>query len=602
MFDDSCHYFDVIVDELFDEARLITDEVAQDVDLMDDKFMAVTKQRLLRLLHVFILPKLSLRANDLKAVETVLTTINKQDKDFKVKLANKEKSRKSAEKYLNEQRKSLLTHQDFSSESHVSSCNYEFLKEFLKHLQDDVVAANQTLVEFDNEISPLRNSEIEKDIKRLEYLRNKRETILVYLNKCVMAREAIKNIIKRPHIKKADKYVSKESSVHPNHLLYMEAACRFQRVTDEIKELTNTVAKLTSVKEATLQAIHEIEEYGESYVHRPTASESVLNRKAESGEWSSLSKKVDNLVSAKPLGFRNKHKMFCKTMISKCQKLFNGSKSLASCGLESKAKKCDIDTNMSLTKGIFHDNGNKPNAAIEAISKEVIKHISDMSESLAEELYKRPAKEIRQCILENIYICYESHVSEELMPVLHQLYENCYKQQCESLLKWISQKALSETLIANVDSGNSEQDSVVAVNDESEDTISVKEDPGFEKFEVFVKTETETVSVFAKLRTIMKIVQYVGTIANEEGDKVKLVCADDILDVIIPYLQKLDSETFLKLYAHINLLGHLSPDFVEGNCHEYALISFHAAYQHLFDQHVLDKASKKTGGTYSKVS
>lgn len=604
LFDNGCYDFDVTVDELFDEARWIVSEPVQsESEFSDDKESVKAKEGLLRLLHVFILPKLRLGTNFLKAIQTAITLIENQQKQLKVKITNKERSRNGAEKSLEKQRKYLLTHQDFSCENHVSACNHEFLKEFQKHLQQDVLAINKTLLKFEKEMSPLRKCETEEALKKLSSLQEEREPTLSYLNLVVMAKQTIKNVITGRQVNTEETCLSKESKVHPNHIVYMEAACRFQNLSDELNELTDAVAKLTSVKETASKAKCEIEEHGESYGPRPK-SDSVLNRRGDSGEWTSLSQKVDELVSAKPLGYRNKHKKFCKKAISKCQKLFNGSKSLSSCGLESKENVSGIETKMFLTTGVLHEYGNKPYAAIEAISKEVIQHNSDMADALAEELYKKPLSTIRQCVLENIYISYECHISEELMPVMHQLYENCCKHQCESLSKWISQKKLSETLTANVDSDYSAQDSVdkeAEMNKEkTPNPVDMICNKAYGKFETLVKAESETMSVFAKLRSITEMVQYVEKMAREEGGS--LLCTDDILDLIISLLQKLDSEYFLKLYAHINLLRHLSPDFVEGNCHEYALITFYAAYQHLFDQHVLEKVSKKIAGSYSKVS
>ena len=604
MFNGGCYDFDVCVDELFDIARLIINGATE---TMDEKEKEALKQSLLRLLHLFILPKIMLKTNDLKDLKSILATVESNRKDLETTVANKEKLSSSAEKSLEKQRRNLLTHQEFSSENFVSVCNNEFLKEFLKHLQNDVLSANKQLVDFDEEISPLRNSQSESELVKLNAIRDTRENTLSVLNEAVMARETIKNVIVRKKVVNNDElFESKETAVHPNHMIYMETACRFQNVSDELKKLTNKMYKLKTVKEAIVKTVSEIEEHGQSTGHQPAVSESRQRRESVSDEWFSLSNKVDNLINAKPLGFRNKHKKFCKKTASKCQKLFEGSKSPSSCRLQSKEKKCDIDRNVTLADAIMHDYGNKQNAAVEMISKEIIKHTSDMAESLAEELFKRPVSEIRPSVLENIYICYETHVSKDLMPVLHQLYETSYKQQCESLSRWISQKKLSDSLIEKVDCKQDQSESTEtnksAVIETSMSPLDIVCNHAFGKFETLVKSETETMSVFTKLRNIMEIVQYVEKSARDVSDKANPVCTDDILDVIIMLLQRLDSETFLKMYAHINMLRHLSPDFVEGNCHEYALISFYAAYQHLFDQHVLDKPSRKNVGVYSKVS
>ena len=600
MFNGGCYDFDVCVDELFDTARLITDGAA---DAGDEKQEEVLKQSLLRLLHVFILPKIMLNKNDLKDLKSVLSTVECHQKDLETTIANKDKVRNSAEKSLEKQRRHLLTHQEFSSENFVSSCNNEFLKEFLKHLQNDVLSANKQFVEFDEKIRPLRNSQTESELVTLKAIRDKRETTFTLLNEAVMARETIKNVIvRKKHVNNDELLQSKETSVHPKHMIYMETACRYQNVGDELKKLSDKLHELKTVKKAIVKTVSEIVEHGQSTGHQSAVSEPRQRRESVSDDWLSLSNKVDNLLSAKPLGFKNKHKKFCKKTITKCQKLFEGSKSSSSCKLQGKDKKCDVHRNVNLEDAIMHEYGNKTNAAGETITKEIIKHTSDMAESLAEEMFKRPVSDIRPSVLENVYICYETHVSKDLMPVLHQLYENSYKQQCESLSRWISQKKLSDSLIEKVDSCPEQPDSIETKYNASASPLDIICNHAFEKFEKLVKSETESMSIFTKLRDIMEIVQFVEKSARDVSDKANPVCTDDILDVIILLLQRLDSELFLKMYAHINMLRHLSPDFVEGNCHEYALISFYAAYQHLFDTHVLDKGSTKNVGNYSKVS
>ena len=605
MFNGGCYDFDVCVDELFDTARLIAECPAETGDEKQDEVM---KQSLLRLLHVFILPKVVLNKTDLKDLNSVLSTVERHEKNLETIIANKDKLRKSAEKSLEKQRQHLLTHQEFSSENFVSSCNNEFLKEFLKHLQNDVSSANKQFVEFDEKIKPLRNSQVESDIATLKAIRENRETALTALNETVMARETIKNVIvRKKHINNDDMPQSKETSVHPKHMIYMETACRYQTASDELTKLSNKLHEIQTVKEAIIKTVNAIEDHGQSTGCQQTAgSEQRQRRESVSDDWLSLTNKVDNLINAKPLGFKIKHRKFCKKTIARCQRLFEGSKSPASqCKLQARDKKC-IDRSISITDAVMHEYGNKPNAAVETISKEVIRHISDMAESLAEEIFKKPVSEIRTSVLENIYICYENHVSKDLMPVLHQLYETSYKQQCDALSRWIAQKTLSESLIEKVDSNveqseSTETDENVVIQT-SASPLEVLCNHAFGKFETLVKSENDSMSIFSKLRDIMEIVQFVEKSARDVSDKSNPVCTDDILDVIILLLQRLDSELFLKLYAHINMLRHLSPDFVEGNCHEYALISFYAAYQHLFDTHVLVKGSKKNVGVYSKVS
>lgn len=588
IFDNGCHDFDVHVDELFTEARLIVEDSTESTE--EDK-ETILKQHMLRILHVFILPKLILRRNDLKELTCSLTVAEGNQKKMKDKIANEEKQRNSIDQSLEEQRNRLLTSQDFSDERYVSSCNNEFLKEFLKHLQRDVLYANEKLLELNDEMAPLRNSKTEKDIKRLNVLNEKTESTFSLLTNTVIAKETIDCVISR-RIDDQEKIVnSRDTAFHPGHMIYMETVCRFQKFSDDIKKHTDTLYRLTSLKDTIVHCLWEIEENGESY------GKSVLKSKGESENWSSLSKKVEDLIKAKPLGFKTKHQQFCRKIISKCQKFFGGSKVPPSCGFGSK----ENDMKKNFRKTILHEYGNRSNAATEAIGKEVVKHTWAMAEVLLEEIFARPASEVNQCLLENTYICYESQVSKELMPILHQLYENCYKEPCERLFRWMDQKKLSKDLIEKVNGLPKFAEDVLEPSVEvSLSFVDIVCNQIFQTFKTLVKSETETMSVFTKLSTLFEIVQYVEKTATEIGSH--SVCTDDILDVLVLSLQRLDSETFLKLYAHINLMIHLCPEFVERSGQEYVLISFFGAYQHLFDQQVLGKLSNKNVEVHAKIS
>ena len=581
-------------DELFDTASEIADGLDRTTDDIEaEAGLVLTKQKLLHLLQEFILPMLPLRTRDLCNIHSALTLVDEHLNDIKDKIKEKDRLMKNVEKSLETQMLGLLKHHDFSSLRYVASCNYEFLKEVLNQLERDITLYNDIMLELETEISPLRNCTSESDKIKLTRLRYTREEKLKHMNETVIARETIKNVISRNHVEK--KFLSRQTSVHPDNVVFMETACRFDRTSEQIKELADKLVNISIVRDAVMQAKEQVEKNGESRGPYMIDLRSKVNQKDSSDELSDLSKKVDGLLAAKPLGYKNKHKKFGKKIISKCQKLCNRFKSHSPYGLDRMS--CGIAAANETLAPNFHPYGNKPNGAIRGICTEVIHHISGMTELLAEEILQKPSSDIEQSVLEDIYICYEKHVSRDVMAVLHELYEICFKQKCESLHRWISQKSLTQTLIARVDSCLSDVNSVtVTAKAASGDDVSQS---AFETFENLMKAENEDMSIFSKLKYFTEAVQDVEKLARE---KTKFVCTDDILDNVISLLKNLDSDTMLKTYSHINLINHLSPDFIEGNCHEYALISFYAAYQYLFDQQVLDTKPQKNDQTYLKVS
>ena len=586
MFEGGCHDFVVDVDELFETGRSIVRDLQHTDDkCSDEDKMKHIKQKLFRLLHMFILPKLTLRKSELKDLQSALVTIEQKQKDTGINIATKEKIRYRTGRFLEKQRIAMLTSQDFSSERLVSGFNCQFLEHFLKHIETDIRAGNESMNEFENKIAPLRTCQTLHEQEMLNYWRDQRDRTWSHINKAVIARETIKNIIIRPG-KDKDNFESKETAVQPDHIVYVETSLRLQNIEDKIKSLRETMAKLTTVRGVVLKAINDITENGISC--GSYASESPLGHTGDSDDWISLSRKVDNLMTAKPLGFKDKHKKFCAKIIGDMKKLSDTSKPRMSCVLDYQSKPRENETRKSvgslqLTPDFSDRNGN---AIIEDICNEILKHIQEMTDILAEELYNTPTSEIPAGTIESIYICYESYVSGDVMPVLLKVFQDTYKQQCDALIRCFTQFNLSDSLLATivpektateVEAGGVSTCKVGYENTESQTVMAMLAD--------FVKSGSEEkMSVLTNMRNILKILQYIEKQAKHIGRKSNQMCTDDILDVLIMLLQKLDKETFLKLYTHIQLLTNLKPYFVEGSRLQFALVSFRAAFQHLFNQ------------------
>ena len=815
--EEGCYDFDIFVDELFDTAGALIMELDKiDKKCEQAKLIEINK-KLLRLLHVFILPALMLRESELADLQKILSWIEHMHHNVEVTIGKRDKTKYNVENSLREQRARLLITENFSSQHFVATCDPEFLQLFLKHLHKDISTSNEKLMTYEKDIVPLRGSLGDADVEKLSKWRKERDEVLAYLDRALEARETINNVIGRPHIAKKIT-LSKRPTSQRFHVMYVEIAGKIQEMNMEIQELIKRKIQISCVREATLLAIAEIVEDGESYGYERKAGKfefetDIYDPKNKPEEWTTLTEKISDLLKAKPLGFRDSYDKFCKLIKLKCQCLFDDSKMFSSShqtdaatgnalhasvpvspstaelleilGQSSVNRRSTRSANSSMIQSCRDEArsdlkcrsfstrfsfGSIPKEQTEAICKEIIAHISEMAETLAQEVYKKPLNEIYRSVINKIYICYESHISIELMPLLHQLYEQSYKQQCEGLSRWISHISLSdigfddkkfEALVSPPIVAHSEVDSELQHKEETEVKVPIGENrerisleeiskmsvdelykvsnmelagrqtllscaPGmdgwaeimegeenigpcetdllntqghdsvfenetdineqgvspsnymmtfaenfitaasntasqkevtilsqrktvnqdqnhnrvklrktprisfpeppsyedvvmrrqdspppdyqsasparaaffeaFEMFESILKEENEAVSLFRKLRVMTKAIQYIEKgIANlrEEGKSNALVCADDILDIVILLLSRLDSDTLLKVYAHLNLMIHLSPKFMHGNAHDYALVTFNVAYQHMFEQRVLHNSPKR---------
>jgi hypothetical protein len=272
------------------------------------------------------------------------------------------------------------------------------------------------------------------------------------------------------------------------------------------------------------------------------------------------------------------------------------------------------------------------------LCQQISNHILTMSDQIALEIQGN--SDILNTFHSKIYICYEELVSEDLMPVICKLLEQSYTAQCEKLSAWIDKysdlelDSINATLKSlfpvnanrerngnqvevkrqNVKRSASFMESLVRtpmkfsatigrhlntsfrrergacsdpIPESSSVELSKRLKSTFEDFYAKLKEEDEAVSIFSKLRSLTRAVQSAqGTFSelchkNGQGNE---MCADDILDILILLICRLDRNSLLKLYAHVNLIYHLSPYFLQGSINEYSIVTLTGAFQHLFER------------------
>lgn len=768
-----CSYydFDPTVDELFETAREIFCNLVPEV--IDKKGNNATYGELLKMLHVFILPEIKFHVREKHCIVEVLQKIEEQHAYVEDLIQKKDNTKRNTENSLSKQRQSLLLTENFSSSRYVSSLDDKFLSIFLQHLEKDIRHLNEVLLACDKKVGSLRDSVVEKDITKCDGARRDRDEVNSAIDRAIVAREEIKNVISRKHVKK--KYKKNRESMADFHELYVEVTKRLDIVNSEIRELIIAKIKVSSVREAALLTLKEIENDGVSYGYNRKKGSfemetDLFDPANKPEEWATLTEKVKTYMQVKQLGFRSTYEKFCSQIKLKCQHLFDDAKLfgitqsqpvspttaqfISTIGNNAVTRRSRVmsksDSPAALTQTLLRPRnystrwsiGCVPKHECEAICKEITNHISDIAYDLAVEM--KGAKEILKSFHNKLYVCYEEHVSAELMPVLSELYEQSYKEQCDNLATWLSrysceitfqEKTMASLFDGSPESSGENSRQVSSDMDETElkvplgcsktDTIGSvsfrnlslnelydkmnKQSEGmpqsfagaldidyaclgiedaepkerevfsdesqskdvedkpivngttngvkflsnaqpdldllagdmnasgymadvsenvqlpsysevllrdgnakrpplystmvtlkekfyscFGEFFKMVKEENGACTLFEKLRQMTRINKYVEnqiTKLRSENGKQSVTCTDDILDVIILLLCKLESPWLLKLYAHLNLTIHLSPAFLQGNAHDYSLVNLSVAYQHLFEQQVLHRST-----------
>ncbi|KAH3794039.1 hypothetical protein DPMN_147568 [Dreissena polymorpha] len=800
--DGQLYDFDPNVDEMFETSRNISRDL--NPDLIDKEGNRKCYEELLKLLHVFVLPEVCFYPKDRTVVESVLAEIEKVHEKIEEDIEYKGRMKKNTENSLRKLRNKILQTEDFSSQRYVASLQDSFLKVFLQHLDKELRTLNESLLQNEREIKLYRDSEIKKDSSKLEQVRTERDGILESITKATIAREEIKNVVLRSHVKKRfSRTITKPSDLHE---LYVEVSKRVDVLSGEIKEKIYAKIKVSSVREAVLLTMKEIDTDGRSFgFNRKKGTfetETDLfdpNKLPE--DWATLNDKVKTYLIVKPIGYRTKYEKFCERVKNQCQRLIEDTKLFT--GMSDLVEPLSPETEDFISiigdKSVRRPSKMAPNcppgtvhgvlkrersfstrwsmgsisrADCERICKDVTKHIEEMAYDLALEIQGNQCQHLQQNFVNKVYICYEQHVAEELMPILCDLYEQSYRAQCFSLSEWLKRYSASDVgygeetfrkLLENpldhsltrprsmyvnnlivgdkhdrtkarattgyvsmtsvpIDQLYSQSDGqddsmpmsfigalalgleeylkmdldckdhlpnpsasippsafsqenqhdsvfedemvshsaedsntdyqlqevseykviaphettvnqtqseaiangagdpvcVVVVDetiykrdhgtDDSEEVIMRKHDQAvpevsvlqtlrsrfyqmFDKFYTIIEEENAANTLFSKLRNVTRAIKFIEEQISKHQTKRADLCADDLLDVLLLLLRKLEPEKFLQFYAHLNLLIHLSPQFMQGNAHDYSLVTISVAYQHLFEQQLLHKNS-----------
>lgn len=92
------------------------------------------KTELLRLLHCYIMPSISLTADDITNLHNALARVQNQLQSIDKIILKKDKAVQLTESSMSKQRKAILENEDFTSVAHILSCNPKFLHAFEKHI------------------------------------------------------------------------------------------------------------------------------------------------------------------------------------------------------------------------------------------------------------------------------------------------------------------------------------------------------------------------------------------------------------------------------------------------------------------------------------
>ncbi|KAL4219630.1 hypothetical protein ACF0H5_022202 [Mactra antiquata] len=672
--------YDTRAAELFETARRIYTHLSMEV--FDRVGNVSTYEDLLKILHVFILPEVKFHLKDRPSIQAVYDAMENECQMVESSINRKINEKRHYEESLARQRKSLvktgllLGHLNIHSDEKFYTLLSSHLDKDVKRLEDNVVSLTDNIVHLkkygadhcDYKLSQARET-------RSKYIKDKEKLLYVKEELNVQRIKKIKDSRKsRPFLGRS-KSLPKKSKGDSTYSTYVNESKLLDAASDEIRSLINNKIKLSGMREAVHLTITEIDGDGVSYgfnrKHGAFEAEAdMFDPKKKPDDWMTLREQVQDFLNSDRSETKTRHDQFCGLVKTKCLRLLTGNRG-----------KCSKDDSSSSTEGHVSKlskrysvrwlHGSVPKKECEKLCEEVSEYILDTAHMMALEIQGRDSEFITYHT--HVYICYEKHVADDVMPELSKVFKESFRNQCEQLYEWIATYSMTELefitkLMSQLFPDENDRDirlvnptgslprdtsgqiadtwenggncgrglsrlskslehlplstlvdtlheqtgnlaitfekawSVVSCEGDSTKSLKslCKDDKIYTTFSEFfklVQKEMKTFSIFDKLRLLSRAVQIVQSRAEKllklKGHKYDLT-TDDMLDILILLICKLDPNSLLCLYADLNLILHLTPSFLQGSMSQYCLVTLTGAFQHLFERQELQGTSSET--------
>lgn len=642
--------YDPRMAELFAAARSIFTNLS--MELFDKEGNVSTYEDLVKILHVFILPEVQFHVKNRRTIHGVFEAMENECQMVEMMINKKVNKKRMQEESLDRQRRSLVKTDQLLGHLNDIYVDDEFFRLLSKHLEKDVKKLEDNMVSLSDKIVHLKQCTSENNYLKLSNARHARTRYVKEKEKLVITKEELKYQANKNTIglKQSKLFSPKPANFMKNtestRARYISESRELDNINEEIKMLINSKIKLSGVREAVHLTLNELDGDGVSYGYNKKkgaldAEADIFDPSKKPEEWMTLHEQVYKNLTFHNTKLKCRHDQFCSKIREQCQQLLiNGGGTQTVDALP----KQDSESKLTNRYSVRWLHGTVSKDECEKICKEVCEYTLDTAYSMADEIQGKD----RQLITyhTNVYICYEKHVSESIMPGLGNVYRESFRSKCERLYEWIVAYAITEldfidkwtdnlfpesreygttclestkgdrtrlsrslenlSLDTIVNKLHTQTGSLTATfeqawrivahddNSPTENLNSVSRDSmiytSFKDFFALVHQESKACSIFDKLRFLSRAVQFVEKhacgILKVNGHKHEL-STDDVLDLLIMLVCKLDANCLLNLYADINMINHLTPSFLQGSMSQYCLITITGAYQHLFERQEL---------------
>lgn len=448
--------------ELFDAVTKFLNAIENNKSFSEGK----RAQEVLRILHLYVLPEIVLKTQDVCLLQNALETVEQEINSVSADIQSKDCGIALTEKSLRNQRDKMFSMDNFESEKYLNTCKVQFLAELLLDIVKDISFLNYDLEASQSEVDRLREAITDEGQKNLLKARQKRDELFTLIEKYQAIRETIKNVTVRSHAKKRKKV---QENVF--HEIYLELKTRLKTEKQLVKHSCDQKLKMTSVREAIVQVRDELLQKEESYGFETsrdgqgTSTDVLEMNNNRPSNWHTVEQQVKSIIHDDNSGLSLAFKSFCESINAKITALIKENE-LFQCSSgamqdETRLKHVVIDgdefVNISYMEGLEDKSLEPPcNDRISSgyrlfthtIKEDVLKHIEAQTrwllDSMETKSFMEKGKHVSAEFPNKVWICYEAQLYNHIMTSLSHLYCVSYLDVASKLNEFISQKTLLE--------------------------------------------------------------------------------------------------------------------------------------------------------------
>ncbi|KAK7455912.1 hypothetical protein BaRGS_00039446 [Batillaria attramentaria] len=455
-------HFDPNVDEMFERAEDILTSMNQGKMSNED-----VQREVAQLLHVHVFPAVCFVKADAPVLEGCLRRITVKIRSVEREIMQKEQAINITETSLNKQKDRIVAQEELARDSYVRMCNRSFLDAFYVHVTKDIQTLNVSLELIQGKVNLLKRTS--EDVAKLQVLKQERDGIHERLEILMQIREAIRNVLYRPHIlQKKQKKRRKARPQEENclHNIFLEVHETLKILKEDLKRLCYKKLHFSSMREA-IEATLKVIKQDSGEVQGDLSEFSVLSTiEDRNTTWQSMQTKLSAWMEDKECPLYKVHMDGCQLIEDMSRSMLSDFE-LASMGLEPSdvtlvnlgdgdAKKSDHgvpgDSKSANLDAIFTSAGDATGGQlnvdarahmVDVIKDQVKNHSWDMADRIVRKMGFDPKCNRH---VNRAWLCYMPHFCNTALAAVERVYFHFHSKKVARLQKMVSSLALADIM------------------------------------------------------------------------------------------------------------------------------------------------------------